>query len=97
MICKHNTGKDFEGSDYESWGSVDEENLTNTGVLRADESPIRHSRVFCTSWNGLDNASGSDADKAAKSRPVSQDGILSDGQLTNEILIEFMKDFQKRK
>ena len=36
-VCKHNTGKDFEDSDYESWGIVDEEgNLTNAGaaVLR---------------------------------------------------------------
>ncbi len=56
---KHNTGKDFEDSDYESWGIVDEEgNLTNAGALLADESPICHSRVFCTRWNGLDKASG---------------------------------------
>lgn len=34
------------------------ENLTNAGALLADESPIRHSRVFCTRWNGLDKASG---------------------------------------
>lgn len=58
-VCKYNTGKDFEDSDYESWGIVDEEgNLTNAGALLADESPIRHSRVFCTRWNGLDKASG---------------------------------------
>lgn len=24
----------------------------------ADESPLRHSRPFCTRWNGLDKASG---------------------------------------
>ena len=58
-VCKHNTGKDFEDNDYESWGIIDEEgNLTNAGALLADESPIRHSRVFCTRWNGLDKASG---------------------------------------
>lgn len=58
-VCKHNTGKDFEDSDYASWGIIDEEgNLTNAGALLADESPIRHSRVFCTRWNGLDKASG---------------------------------------
>ena len=58
-ICKRNTGKDFEESDYESWGILDEEgNLTNAGALLADESPVRHSRVFCTRWNGLDKASG---------------------------------------
>ena len=46
-VCKHNTGKDFEDRDYESWGIIDEEgNLTNAGALLADESPIRHSRVF---------------------------------------------------
>lgn len=40
-------------------GIIDEEgNLTNAGALLADESPIRHSRVFCTRWNGLDKASG---------------------------------------
>lgn len=48
-VCKHNTGKDFEDSDYKSLGIVNEEgNLTNAGALLADESPIRHSRVFCT-------------------------------------------------
>ena len=58
-VYKHKTGKDFEDSDYESWGIIDEEgNLTNAGALLADESPIRHSRVFCTRWNGLDKASG---------------------------------------
>ena len=58
-VCKRNTGKDFEDNDYESWGIIDEEgNLTNAGALLADESPVRHSRVFCTRWNGLDKASG---------------------------------------
>lgn len=56
---KQRTGNDFEESDYESFGIVDENgNLTNAGALLADESPIRHSRVFCTRWNGLDKASG---------------------------------------
>ena len=54
-VYKYNTGKNFENSDYESWGILDEKgNLTNAGALLADESPIRHSRVFCTRWNGLD-------------------------------------------
>lgn len=58
-VYKYNTGKDFEDTDYESWGIIDEDgNLTNAGALLADESPIRHSRVFCTRWNGLDKASG---------------------------------------
>ncbi len=58
-VYKYNTGKNFENSDYESWGILDEKgNLTNAGALLADESPIRHSRVFCTRWNGLDKAHG---------------------------------------
>lgn len=53
------TGTTFEDSDYESFGIVDEAgNLTNAGALLADESPVRHSRVFCTRWNGLDKAPG---------------------------------------
>lgn len=32
--------------------------LTNAGALLADDSPIRHSRIFCTRWNGLSKASG---------------------------------------
>lgn len=58
-VYKYNTGKNFVNSDYESWGILDEKgNLTNAGALLADESPIRHSRVFCTRWNGLDKAHG---------------------------------------
>ena len=30
--------------------------LTNAGALLADDSPIRHSRLFCTRWNGLDKS-----------------------------------------
>lgn len=28
------------------------------GALLADDSPIHHSRIFCTRWNGLDMTSG---------------------------------------
>ena len=36
-----------------SFGLIDEKgNLTNAGALLADESPVRHSRLFCTRWNG---------------------------------------------
>lgn len=53
------TRHSFEESDYESFGLIDEKgNLTNAGALLADESPIRHSRLFCTRWNGLDKADG---------------------------------------
>ncbi|WP_234121776.1 ATP-binding protein [Clostridium hydrogenum] len=56
---KMRTGIQFEDSDYESFGIIDEEkNLTNAGALLADESPIRYSRLFCTRWNGLDKAPG---------------------------------------
>lgn len=56
---KQRTGNQFEDLDYESFGIVDEDgNLTNAGALLADESPIRHSRLFCTRWNGLDKAPG---------------------------------------
>lgn len=52
------TGNTFEEDDYESWGLVENEKLTNAGALLVDESPIRHSKLFCTRWNGLDKASG---------------------------------------
>jgi len=53
------TNRSFEDSDYESFGIVNEKGeLTNAGALLADYSPVRHSRLFCTRWNGLDKASG---------------------------------------
>lgn len=53
------TKKKFEDSDYSSFGLVGDNGiLTNAGALLADESPIRHSRLFCTRWNGLTMASG---------------------------------------
>lgn len=53
------TGTELSDSDFISFELVDESGmLTNAGVLLADESPIRHSRLFCTHWYGLDKASG---------------------------------------
>ena len=53
------TKKEFTESDYESFGLAGADGiLNNAGALLADESPIRHSRVFCTRWNGLTMASG---------------------------------------
>lgn len=53
------TGKEFTDDDYESWGITNADGrLTNAGALLADESPVRHSRLFCTRWNGLDQAHG---------------------------------------
>ena len=58
-VYKQRTGNTFEDTDYESFGLTDEKgNLTNAGALLADESPVRHSRLFCTRWNGLTKASG---------------------------------------
>ena len=52
------TNTEFQDSDFESFGLVDKDDiLTNAGALLADESPIRHSRLFCTRWNGLTMAS----------------------------------------
>ena len=49
----------FDDSDFVSWGIVDNDGkLTNAGALLADDSPIHHSRIFCTRWNGLDMTSG---------------------------------------
>ncbi len=58
-VYKQRTGKSFENTDYESFGIIDGDGkLTNAGALLVDESPVRHSRVFCTIWNGLTKASG---------------------------------------
>lgn len=51
--------RSFEDSEFTSWGIIDENGrLTNAGALIADDSPIRHSRIFCTRWNGLTMTSG---------------------------------------
>lgn len=58
-ICFQRTHTAFLDTDYESWGLTDADGrLTNAGALLADESPIRHSRVFCTRWNGKGKAGG---------------------------------------
>lgn len=49
---------EFAESDLESFGLVEGGVLTNAGALLADKSPIRHSRVFCTRWNGLTKSNG---------------------------------------
>lgn len=51
--------RSFEDSEFISWGIIGEDGrLTNAGALVADDSPIRHARVFCTRWNGLTMTSG---------------------------------------
>lgn len=53
------TGLEFTDGDFESFGLVTSDGmLTNAGALLADKSPIRHSRVFCTRWNGLSKSNG---------------------------------------
>lgn len=52
-------GRHFEDNEFISWGIIGEDGrLTNAGALIADDSPIRHSRIFCTRWNGLNMTSG---------------------------------------
>lgn len=44
---------------FESFGLVDSNGkLTNAGAILSDNCPIRHSRIFCTRWNGLDKSGG---------------------------------------
>ncbi|MDE5812708.1 MAG: AAA family ATPase, partial [Muribaculaceae bacterium] len=58
-VFHHRTGKEFTENDYESWGIVNQDGmLTNAGALLANENPLRHSRLFCTRWNGLDQSHG---------------------------------------
>lgn len=53
------TGNSMEDKLFDSF-EIRAENgrLTNAGALLADDSPIRHSRLFCTRWNGLDKSGG---------------------------------------
>lgn len=53
------TGRSMEDKLFESFDIRDENGkLTNAGVLLADDSPVRHSRLFCTRWNGVDKSGG---------------------------------------
>lgn len=50
-VYRMRTGTELTDSDFISFELVDENNmLTNAGMLLADESPMRHSRLFCTRW-----------------------------------------------
>ncbi|MGB8454342.1 MAG: ATP-binding protein [Anaerocolumna sp.] len=58
-VYRKRVGQELEESDFLSFGLIDKEGmLTNAGALLADDSPIRHSRLFCTRWYGSDKASG---------------------------------------
>ena len=53
------TGNSWEDKLFDSFEIRDARGkLTNAGALLADDSPIRHSRLFCTRWNGLDKSGG---------------------------------------
>lgn len=53
------TNRSMTDDMFQSFGIVDEQGyLSNAGALLADNSPIRHSRLFCTRWDGLDKSGG---------------------------------------
>lgn len=53
------SGRKLAEADFESFGlALADGRLTNAGALFADDCPLRHSRVFCTRWNGRDMAAG---------------------------------------
>jgi len=57
---KREVRKDFLDKYFTSFGLVDEKtgNLTYAGLLLADESPLRHSKLVCTRWSGVNRAGG---------------------------------------
>lgn len=58
-VYRQRTGMELMDADFLSFELMNEEGmLTNAGALLADESLIRHSRLFCTRWMGLDMTSG---------------------------------------
>ena len=70
-------------SDFESFGlALPDGRLTNAGALLADDCPLRHSRVFCTRWNGCDMAAGV---MDAKDDQEYSGGILS--------MLQYAEDF----
>lgn len=78
-------------SDFISFELADENGkLTNAGALLADESPIRHSRLFCTRWYGLDKASGVMEALDDKEYSGSLVSLLQNG-------IEFVKNNTKKR
>lgn len=56
-IKERTNAKFNEDKDLLSYGLVNPDGMLNYGgVLISDENPLRHSRVFCTRWNGLTKA-----------------------------------------
>ncbi len=61
------TFKHITKEDYISIGLMNEDGyLTNAGVLLADQNIYRHSRVFCTRWNGLNKTALEEASDDAE-------------------------------
>jgi ATP-dependent DNA helicase RecG len=55
---RQQTNNRIEPKDYYSFGLTTTDNhLSNTGLLLADQCALRHSRLFCTRWNGLSKGS----------------------------------------
>ena len=53
------TGESMEEKLFDSFEIRDANGkLTNAGALLADDSPVRHSRLFYTRWGGLDKSGG---------------------------------------
>ncbi len=53
--------------DYISFGLMNDDGyLTNAGVLLADQNIYRHSRVYCTRWNGLNKTALEEASDDAE-------------------------------
>lgn len=53
------TGNSMEEKLFDSFEMRDDHGkLTNAGALLADDAPIKHSRLFCTRWNGLGKSGG---------------------------------------
>ncbi len=56
------TGTAFTDQDFVFFGLATKDGfLTNGGILLADSNPYRHSRVFCTKWNGKDKTNEEEA------------------------------------
>lgn len=57
------TGTRFTEQDFVSFGMMTKDGyLTNAGVLFADTNPYRHSRLFCTHWNGFGKTNENEAE-----------------------------------
>lgn len=58
---KMRTDNNFTDSDFKSFGLITTDGmLTNAGALLADEPFVRHSRLFCTRWTGLNKDDAQD-------------------------------------